>query len=179
MADNGNDETMASDDRYGGKGVGHRPKPESQSANADLVYEWVMAYQNHDRSKLEELMGPSAEFVFEDEDGEPVYFLMKDLLDVASNFWEGFPDGGCGWDSIKQTSANVVVVSNFRWFGHHTGVPYKFEPYPEIEAKGTYVTDGHIRMTFQIEGGKVVSAKSKGKNQGPHGLYVALGGIIL
>lgn len=170
--------------------VDNRPKPANMTVAENLVYDWLMAFQNHDMAKLEELTDITSVFVFEEANGDNLEFRCRDILAVAGNFWEGFPDCAYGWDSIhegaKDDNDNITVtLANWRWFGHHTGVPYIHEPYPPIPAEGKYILDGPLMMTFRI--GKddtndklhIKRTEAKGRNMGPHGTYEKLGGMII
>ena len=170
--------------------VDHRPKPQNMTIAQTVVYDWVVACQTHDMAKLEELTDISSVFVFEEADGAMIEFRARDILAVINNFWEGFPDCAYGYDSIEEGAKDdnglvPVALVNFRWFGHHTGVPYTHEPYPPIPAEGKYLLDGPLTMTFrigQLDANDTLQIKrttAKGRNMGPHGTYEKLGGMII
>ena len=74
-----------------------------------------------------------------------------------------------------------VVVLKVRWTGTHTGKPYAFGPYEPIPAKGTHVALDPERITVTLQDGLVIKCRvePEGPNTGWHGVYQAIGGLIM
>lgn len=163
-----------------------KPKPtwkqqqKPMTRNELVALEWHDCFKHRDRARLEKVTDLSSRFTMKDPVQGDMEFRVQDIYDVCFNFWQAFPDCDFSYEEIKETSANTVVIKSFCWCGHHTGVPYKYDPYPPIEPKGTYVKDGPIDMTFTLDSnGIIIDTVSTGNNSGPHGTYEKLGGIII
>jgi len=81
-----------------------------------------------------------------------------------------------GLEEIEPGIVVVIITAQ----GTHTGEPYCFGPFPEVEAKGTSVRNDPERLKFHVEDGRIrkLEVEPLGRNTGPPGFYTQVGGLI-
>lgn len=151
----------------------------TRTPNEQIARDWVLAMQNHDRSRLHDITDLGGVFLMRDAVAGELEYRIDDLYDIFSNFWASVPDCDYECGRIYESSPNEVVLEGLCWFGHHTGKAFPFEPNPAIEPTGKFVRDGPLECTFTIKDGRIIRTVTKGNNVGPHGTYEKLGGFLI
>ena len=97
------------------------------------------------------------------------------------NCFASFPDTRFSYSPAKVVQpGKMAIISKLSVSGTHTGKPYGFGPYPEIEAKGIKVQNDPERMTVTAnENGEIslVLFEPLGEMTGPPGFYTQIGGF--
>lgn len=166
--------------------------------NQVVVAEFVRLVNSH-QEDFSSIFDARADVLFKD-----APMTLDGFLGEWAKIFRSFPDfylrveGGID----EQPDGTVIAVLNAG--GTHTGTPYSFGPFPEIEATGIkvandpeYVELGSViftrinslrhrrplnrRVCFTIEDGKIKKFAVEsvgGELTGPPGLYTQIGGLI-
>jgi len=109
--------------------------------------------------------------------------MASELFLFLEGFFQSLPDAKFRWKSILQISETEFHISDFQGSGTHTGAPFAFEPYEQLQASGKYIEDYPMQMTIELDPvtSKIsrVTINSRGRRVGPPFYYEALGGLIM
>jgi hypothetical protein len=148
------------------------------SKEYDIAMKYIASVNAHDGRILREILSPSAIYDF---DGLEV--LGTVIVDMVEQLARSFPDFHFAYKQIKVLSPGVVMICNVQVSGTHTGAPYTFGPYEEIDATGMKVQndpeDTVLTIDMENELIKHFRVTAKGPLNGPQGFYEQLGGLII
>jgi hypothetical protein len=132
----------------------------------------------HDSDMLKTIQSPSVMYNF---DGLEV--LGSVIAEVHEHVVKSFPDFHWTQGKIELVSPGIVKITNTQASGTHTGAPYTFGPYEEIEATGVKVRndpeDYLLTIDMETELISYVQISAKGKLCGPQGIYEQIGGLVI
>lgn len=153
-----------------------------------VVRSFIRYKDRHDLRKMKQLTSDDCYFLFIDADTE---MPASEFYEAMEEIYASFPDLRFNWKTMSiqevygpesRHPGTAIVIEDYYGVGRHTGKPYKFGPYPEVEPIGKKVRDENIEFTFIVnEEGKINHATiyAFGKVVGPPGFYSKIGGIIM
>jgi hypothetical protein len=133
---------------------------------------------NADTDMLRKTLSPTALFSI---DGIEV--LGSEFVDLHERVVKSFPDIRFSHELIEEVSPGIVMIKNVQASGTHTGSPFAFGPYEEINATGMFVRndpeDMLLTIDMETESIPLIHVTAKGKSSGPQGFYEQIGGLII
>ena len=152
----------------------------TQTKNERLVEKkFCMENYNRKTAKLRDLALPTCTL---QKKGATDTILLHDMLDAVDLIYESFPDHRFGWDSVDEIEPGIVVIRNYYGYGHHTGKPFAFGPFPPIPATGIYVQEDpcnmicHLNEKNQLYKLVIDMDNVHDSITGPPGYYMSIGG---
>jgi len=106
---------------------------------------------------------------------------FNEYVAELGNVWASFPDFEMTLLELPKSESHQQVTIHVRVSGTHTGKPYGFGPFPEIEAKGTECQNDPESITFALNEDGVMTAMRvtmAGNLGGPPGFYTQIGGLV-
>ena len=109
-----------------------------------------------------------------------IEMVPADMAEEVMKAYAAFPDAYFDFLEESLVEPNMVKLK-LRWTGTHTGAPYGFGPYEPVPAKGTRVVNDPERVTLTFQDGLIRKCHvvPDGPNTGWHGVYQAIGGLIM
>merc|ERR1712187_892229 len=121
------------------------------------------------------LIDPKSDVLFHNTATMTVSGFICELKKV----FDSFLDFNVNYESIMEVEPGIYILKHGIFSGTHTGKPYGYGPFPEVEAKGLKAQNDPESLTFWIEDCKIVKMKvfSHGNLCGPPGFYEQVGGF--
>ena len=162
------------------------PVPADCPVELRIVSDFIAFMNECKLDDMKSLTADKCDFWFIDSECE---MPAKEFYDTQHDMNQSFPDLHYHWKSMTIKGVNgpeskqpgtVVVVKRFFGVGTHTGKPYGFGPYPQVETTGKKCWDNNMDCTFVVQEGKIchVTIDAGGEVVGPAGFYTQIGGMI-
>lgn len=112
--------------------------------------------------------------------GDGVEINPANIAEETIKLRNSFPDSYFVYQEVYHKEPNVVYLKLY-WVGTHTGPAYGFGPYEEVPTSGINVVNDPEVIHFTLHEGRgiKINVEPTGPNTGFHGVYQAIGGLII
>jgi hypothetical protein len=109
-----------------------------ETPNEELVIKFFSSPTSGEHHDLSQFFTHDADWLFQD-----AHMTMPGFLAEMQKVFQSFPDFRFHIYSVQEQPDGVTVLARINAVGTHTGAPFAFGPYPEIQAAGIRVTMDH------------------------------------
>lgn len=157
------------------KATPKQPVVQEDSHEIKVAKAWFTAIARADMEKLQKVTHPGCRLLFPGVEISP-----KDMMEETIKSVKSFPDSNFEFKEAYHKEPNVVYM-RVQWSGTHTGPAYGFGPYEEVPTTGKKVAADDELVHVTIQDGLVVKLEVEptGPITGYHGIYEAIGGLII
>jgi ketosteroid isomerase-like protein len=115
-----------------------------ETPNEELVVKFFNSPSSGEHHDLSQFFTPDADWLFQD-----AHMTMPGFLAEMQKVFQSFPDFRFHIHSVQE-QPDGTVLARINAVGTHTGAPFAFGPYPEIQATGIRVTMDHEYVSPQL-----------------------------